>query len=50
MPDKPFTAFETNGKPYEFNRFPFGVTNGAAVFQRIMDEIVNVQNLKDTFI
>lgn len=48
--DKPFTAFEANGKLYEFNRIPFGVTNGVAVFQRIMDEIVTKENLKDTFI
>lgn len=47
--DKPYTAFEANGKLYQFNRIPFGVMNGVAAFQRSMDEIVDVENLKDTF-
>ena len=33
--DKPYTAFEANGRLYHFNRVPFGVTNGEAAFQRI---------------
>ena len=48
--DKPFTAYEVNCKLYEFNRIPFGVSNGVAVFQRNMNEVVTKGNLKDTFI
>ena len=32
--DKPYTAFEAGGKLWEFNRIPFGVTNGGPIFQR----------------
>ena len=34
--DKSYTAFEANGKLYQFCRIPFGVTNGVACFQRII--------------
>ena len=30
--DKVFTAFEANGKLYQFRRIPFGVTNGVSCF------------------
>ena len=35
--DKPYTAFEAGGGLYQFTHVPFGVTNGVACFQRIMD-------------
>lgn len=47
--DKKFTAFEANGRLYQFLRVPFGVTNGVSVFQRAMDKLVEEENLKDTF-
>ena len=47
--DKKYTAFEADGKLWEFNRIPFGVTNGGPVFQRAMDDIVDEDNLKDTY-
>ena len=47
--DKPFTAFEADGNLYQFKRVPFGVTNGVACFQRIMDDIIREENLDDTF-
>ena len=47
--DKPYTAFEANGKLYQFTRIPFGVMNGVAAFQRSMDDIIDTENLKDTF-
>jgi hypothetical protein len=47
--DKKFTAFEANGRLYQFRRIPFGVTNGVAVFQRAMDKLVEEENLNDTF-
>ena len=34
--DKPYMAFEANGKLYQFCRIPFEVTNGVACFQRII--------------
>ena len=47
--DKHYTAFEANGNLYQFCRIPFGVTNGVAVFQRLMDKLVTDECLKDTF-
>ena len=47
--DKPYTAFEGNGKLYHFRRIPFGVTNGAAVFQRVMDDFIQMNDLKKTY-
>ena len=38
--EKKFTAFEADGNLYQFKRVPFGVTNGVAVFQRIVDDIL----------
>ncbi|XP_069768376.1 uncharacterized protein [Narcine bancroftii] len=47
--DRPFTAFEANGRLYQFLRVPFGVTNGVAVFQREMDRMVDQNGLTATF-
>ena len=47
--DKPFTAFEAAGRLWEFNRLPFGVTNGVPKFQRKMDEMVDQEKLSDTY-
>ena len=47
--NKAYTAFEACGKLFEFNRIPFGVTNGVPQFQRKMDELVTNSGLKDTF-
>ncbi|KRY38400.1 Actin, acrosomal process isoform [Trichinella spiralis] len=33
-----------------FKRIPFGITNGVACFQRIMDNILRVEKLKDSFV
>lgn len=35
---------------YEFNRIPFGVKNGVAGFQRVLDEIIEKENMKGTFV
>uniref|UniRef100_A0A8C4WTX5 ribonuclease H n=1 Tax=Eptatretus burgeri TaxID=7764 RepID=A0A8C4WTX5_EPTBU len=48
--DKPYTAFEAGRRLYQFRRIPFGVTNGVACFQRVMDDIISDENLKDTFV
>ena len=47
--DKIYTAFEACGKLWEFNRIPFGVTNGLPQFQRVIDDIVMKEGLKDTY-
>jgi len=47
--DKPYTAFEASGSLYQFTRVPFGVTNGVACFQRIIDSVVEEENLEATF-
>ena len=46
--DKPETAFEASHRLYQFRRIPFGVTNGEVSFQRIIDNIISQENLKDT--
>lgn len=48
--DKPYTAFESNGKLYQFKRIPFGVKNGVAAFQRVLDKFVEEESLLNTFV
>lgn len=48
--EKKYTAFEANGQLYQFRRVPFGVTNGVACFQRIMDRLVAENNLEAVFV
>ena len=47
--DQPYKAFEANGKFYQFCRIPFGVSNGVACFQRIIDKIIKENNLTDVY-
>ena len=47
--DKPYTAFEACGKLFQFTRIPFGVTNGVASFQRIMDSVIKEEGLVGTY-
>ncbi|XP_048577994.1 uncharacterized protein LOC125559879 [Nematostella vectensis] len=47
--DRKYTGFEANGRLYQFRRILFGVTNGAAVFQRAMDKFIDEEGLKDKF-
>jgi hypothetical protein len=48
--DKQYTAFEADGGLYQFCRIPFGVTNGVAAFQRIMDQLIQYHELNGTFV
>jgi len=47
--DRAYTAFEGDGKLYQYCRLPFSVTNGVSCFQRIIDSIIADNNLKQTF-
>ena len=43
------TAFEALGNLYEFVVRPFRMTNGVPAFQRIIDNVITQEDLKDTF-
>ena len=47
--EKQYTAFEACGNLYHFRRIPFGVTNGVACIQRIVDDLIKQAELNDTF-
>jgi hypothetical protein len=47
--DRAFTAFEADGKLYQFKRLAFGLTNGVACFQRLIDGIVETEKLHRTY-
>ena len=47
--DRPYTAFEAEGKLYQYTQLPFGVTNDVSFFQRIIDNIIAKYNLRDTY-
>ena len=53
--EKPLTAFEANGRLFQFKRLPFGVTNGVAAFQRGIDYVIDglegvVANIDDVVV
>lgn len=47
--DKPYTVFVAYLRLCQFKRIPFGVTNGVACFQRIMDSIIEEEGLTGIF-
>ena len=47
--DKICTASEADGKQFQFCRVPFGITNGVACFQRIIDKFIADNSLSHTF-
>ncbi|XP_054287969.1 uncharacterized protein LOC129003695 [Macrosteles quadrilineatus] len=47
--EKHYTAFEACGQLYQFKRIPFGVTNGVAAFQRVIDQVIRTEQLQDTY-
>lgn len=49
VPHKISEAFEANGHLFQFCRIPFGDKNGAASFQKAIDEIIKKENLRGAF-
>ena len=47
--DKQYTAFEACGNLFHFKRIPFGVTNGVAIFQRTIDNLIKSEELQCVF-
>lgn len=47
--DMPYTAFEADGRLFQFRRLSFGLTNGVACFQRIIDDFIRKNDLQGTF-
>ena len=47
--DRPYTAFEANGKLYQSKRISFGLTNAVPWFQRIIHDIIERNNCKGAF-
>ena len=47
--DREYTAFEADGKFYQYTRLPFGVTNGVLYFQRMIQEIILKYQLQGTY-
>ena len=47
--DRKFTAFEANGKLYQYCRMPFGVTNEVTTIQRIIDYLIEKYKLMKTY-
>ena len=43
------TAFEAEGKLFQFTRVPFGFTNSVDVFQRVINSIITDNGLKAAF-
>lgn len=46
--EKPYTAFEADGRLFQFKRIPFGVTNGVPAFQRVINGIISQEKLVKT--
>ena len=47
--DKCHTVFEATSKLYEISSLPFGLTNGVAKYQRSIDNVIEEDELQDTF-
>ena len=47
--ERQYTAFEAMGRLYQYKRLPFGVTNGASAFQRIIDKFIQRNNLPKVY-
>lgn len=48
--EKAYTAFEANGKHYQFHRILFGITNSVSSFERTIDWVIIEENLYEAFV
>ena len=46
--ERKYTAFEANGRLYQFKRVPFGLENADLSFQRVVNQIISKINCKGT--
>jgi len=47
--ERKYMVFEANGRLFQFKRIPFYVTSGGVCFQRMMDKLIQKENLNETF-
>jgi len=47
--ERKFSAFEANGRLYQFKRIAFGLKNAVACFQRVIDDIIAAYDCKGMF-
>ena len=47
--DRPYMAFKTCGKLYQYTCFLFGVTNGVSYFQHVIDQLIDKYHLKGVY-
>ena len=47
--ERKHTAFEGNGRLYQFKRIPFGLKNAVPCFSRMIHRIISVNDCKSTF-
>jgi len=47
--ERKFSAFEVNGRLYQFKRIPFGLKNAVACFQCVIDDIIATYDCKGLF-
>ena len=43
------TAFDANGRLFQYCRLRYGVTNGVSAFQRVMDDFIKRHGLKKVY-
>ena len=47
--DKKYTAFEADGRLFQFTRVPFGLKNAVPCFQRIINDLIEQNDCKETW-
>jgi len=47
--ERKFSAFEANGRLYQFKRISVGLINAVACFQRVIEDVIATYDCKGTF-
>jgi len=47
--ERPMTAFDANGRLFQYCRLRYGVTNGVSAFQRVMDDFKKRHKLEKVY-